>query len=399
MLALLRNRDYITSLTEKNVILALLGALLSSLTNFPYSYAIQELRVQNEDLFPELERRKLFRVLANQKSQVSNKSLIDYIQELFPQYCIEEEDIEYVIFGKDDSRKQELDCLFLLLNSSIGVRIIDYIIRDAHHIGISCRIETDNLFNNLAIVVGEFCLKQGGISSAEEIITNRAWMFKRIYWSDPNRANAALLKYLFYVVYSKEKDTDKLIVNQVQKFDCSKKDIQDILIKRCKGDAKEQVRSIIDFINHKGQRRYKSVLVLDSQSKLPSAHQNCKTFLELNYVKQYKIREELEQNFMEEYRISSDASKKGVILLIDIPVENMQNKLGHDIRVKRHDGMILPLENLSGLVNGMEQNFKEQLRILRVYIRPDIYDDIIGDDLLKKEKMAEKLNQMLCRLL
>lgn len=399
MLALLRNRDYITSLSEKNVILALLGALLSSLANFPYSYAIQELRVQNKELFPELERRKLFRILINQKSQLSNKSLMDCIHELFPQYNIEEKDIEYVIFGKEDSRIQELDYLFSLLNSSIGVRIIDYIIRDAHHIGISCRIETDNLFNNLAIVNGEFGLKQGGISSAEQIITNRAWMFKRIYWSDPNRANAALLKYLFYVIYCRNKDIDKLIVAQVQEFDCSKKSIQDILIEKCSDDIKEQVKSIIDFINHKGQQRYKSVLVLDSNSKFVSAHQNCEKFFDMNYIEQYEIREELEKWFIEEYNVSSDELKKGVILLIDIPAENMKNKMGKDIRVKRHDGTILYLDKVSGLVKGMGENFEEQLRILRIYIRPDIYDHIIGDNLQKKENMAVDLNQTLCTLL
>lgn len=399
ILALLRNKDYIIYLSEKQVILALLGALLSSLTNFPYSYAIQELRVQNPELFLGLERKKLFQQLINQKSDLSQKSLMECIHELFPQYDIKEEDISYVIFGKGDTRKQELDNLYLLLNSSIGVRIIDYIIRDAHHIGISCRIETDNLFNNLAIVDDEFCLKQGGISSAEQIITNRSWMFKRIYWSDPNRANAALLKYLFYVVYCDQNQIDLLIATEAKRFECTKMSIQAILLDACSEEKKQEVRSIIEFINHKGQRRYKSVLVLDKNSKFKCANQTCEKFADLAYKDQFKIRQQLEDWFLSRYKFTKEELKKGVVLLLDIPAENMGNKIGKDIRVMRHDGSRLTLDKVSGLVNGMRDNYEEQLKILRVYIRPDIYDKIIDDQHYSREEVGKEMNEILYKLL
>lgn len=399
ILALLRNKDYIIYLSEKQVILALLGALLSSLTNFPYSYAIQELRVQNPELFSELERKKLFQQLINQKSDLSQKSLMECIHELFPQYDIQEGDISYVIFGKSGVRKQELDNLNLLLNSSIGVRIVDYIIRDAHHIGISCRIETDNLFNNLAIIDDEFCLKQGGVSSAEQIITNRSWMFKRIYWSDPNRANAALLKYLFYVVYCEQNNIDQLIATEVKQFICTKMSIQTILLDACSEEKKQEVRSIIDFINHKGQRRYKSMLVLDKNSKFKCANQTCERFAKLSYKEQFAIREELEKWLLKRYDFSKEEVKEGVVLLLDIPAENMDNKIGKDIRVMRHDKSILTLDKVSGLVNGMRDNYEEQLKILRVYIRPDIYDKIIEDKNYSKEEVGKEMNEILYKLL
>lgn len=399
ILALIGNRDYITSLSEKHVVLSLLGALLSSLANFPYSYAIQELRIQNSSLFPELERRKIFSLLINKCSKLSNKSLMDCIHDMFSQYDILEDDIAYIIFGKNDTKHQELDNLYFLLNSSIGVRIIDYILRDAHHIGITCRIETDNLFNNLAIVNNEFCLKQGGISSAEQIITNRSWMFKRIYWSDPNRANAALLKYLFYIVYQNRNELDKIISENVLSFDCTKSSIQKILTENSSPDKRKQVESIINFINHKGQQRYKSMLVLDNNSNYSSANQSCDKFFNMNYEEQCKIRNQLEQWFLEQYHIEPDEINNGVILLIDIPAENMQNKFGGDIRVKRHDGAILPLAKVSGLVNGMRANYEEQLKILRIYIRPDIYKSVLENNNQKKEGIELELNKVLCELL
>lgn len=399
ILALLRNKDYIFYLSEKQVILALLGALLSSITNFPYSYAIQELRIQNPEIFLKLERKKLFQQLINQKSDFSNKSLMECIHELFPNQEIDEEDISYVIFGKKDIRKQELDNLYLLLNSSIGVRIIDYIVRDAHHIGISCRIETDNLFNNLAIIEDEFCLKQGGISSAEQVIINRSWMFKRIYWSDPNRANAALLKYLFYTVYCEQNSIDEIIETEVKQFVCTKTSIQNILVDACDEKKKEEIKSIIEFINHKGQRRYKSILVLDKNSKFKRANQTCERFANLSYIEQFNIRNKLESRFLKKYDFMNNELKKGVALLVDIPVENMENKIGKDIRVMRHDKNILTLDKASGLVKGMRDNYEEQLKILRVYIRPDLYDEIINVKKYNKEDIGKEMNEILCELL
>ena len=399
ILALLRNKDYIAYLSEKQVVLALLGALLSSLVNFPYSYAIQELRVQNSELFLKLERKKLFHLLLNQKSNLSNKSLLECIHELFPKYDILEEEIAYVIFGRGDERKHQLDNLFFLLNSSIGVRIIDYIIRDAHHIGISCRLETDNLFKNLAIIQGEFCLKQGGISSAEQIITNRGWMFKRIYWSDPNRANAALLKYLFYIVYCDCEEIGELIASEVKEFICTKMSIQNILLEKSSVERKQEVESIIEFINHKGQRRYKSVLVLDNNSKHIYANQTCDKFAGLTYTEQFAVRGKLEHWFLERYNLSNEELKKGVVLLLDIPAENMTNKMGKDIRIMRHDGNVLTLDKASGLVNGIRDNYEEQLKILRAYIRPDIYDKILGEKKYKKDDVAEEMNDILYKLL
>lgn len=398
LLALLRNKDYINSLSERNVVIALLAALLSSLTNFPYSYAIQELRVRN-DLYYQLDRRTMFRELINKPSQLTGKSLFQCINEMFSRHDIEAEDIEYVIFGRQDDqpRKKELDYLYFLLNSSIGVRIIDYVTRDAHHIGISWEIETDNLFNNLAICDGEFCLKQGGISSAEQIITIRSWMFKRIYWSDPNRANAALLKYLFYIVYVDSHKIERDIKKDVLSFDCTKKTIQEKLLKNAVKSKKDQVQAIINFINHKGQQRYKSILVLDKNSEYSSANQTYSSLSAMNYGKQNGIREQLEKWFLDTYGLDLNEIDKGVVLLIDIPDEKMDNKTGGDIRVKRHDGKILELEKVSGIVEGMHKNYEEQLKLLRIYIRPDIYDYIMENH--NKSDVAKKVNDKLSALL
>lgn len=395
MLSLLRNKEYAKFFSEKYVIIGLLAALLSSVSNFPYSYAINELQKQDKELFAELSPRKLFQKLINLKSEITNKSLSECIDELFGEYKINILDIEYVIFGKESEgvRNKELEVLNHILNSSVGVRIVDYMMRDSHHIGLTYKIDTDDLFKSMSISKGEFCLRQPGITSAEQIITNRYWLFKRIYWSDPNRANAALLKHIFYIVNNQH--FANALLNSVHL--ASKKDIQKIIIDNVDSDNSLSIKASIHQLNQKGQTRYKSILVLDKNSEYPHSNEICSGFANMSYSKQHNIRDQLEQEVVKKYNIPETSVNYGAIVLIDMPYENSGNKLGDDIRVIRYDESYLSLTKASGIVAGLKTAFDDQLMLLRVFVRPDIYEKLLknygGNDI--KNFLSEKLYEFL----
>lgn len=376
MLSLLRNKTYAKFLSGRYVIIGLLSALLSSIINFPYSYAITELQSQEDTLFKELSPEILFEHFIRKESTVTKKSLLHCIQELFSEYKINVDELKYVIFGKGArTRNQELDVLHSLLNSSIGVRVIDYMMRDSHHIGLTYKIDTDDLFKSMSISNGEFCLRQPGITSAEQIVSNRYWLFKRIYWSDPNRANAALLKHLLFSVHSKEFSSELLDCLHV----ATKKEIQDCVLKYAHGDRKTSIEQSIFLINQKGQTRYKSILVLDKNAEHPHANEICSHFGNLTYSEQHEIRDKIELNFVAKYKIPEAIMNYGPILLIDMPYEKSGNKLGNDIRVLRYDNSYLELSKASGIISGLKTSFDDQLMLLRVFLRPDVYTLLIED--------------------
>lgn len=371
MLSLLRNKEYAKFFSEKYVIVGLLAALLSSLANFPYSYAISELQTQEPILFPKITPRQLFNDLINHKSEVTNKSLSDCIDELFGSYMLNVSDIEYVVFGRGDDvlRNRELDVLNHILNSSVGVRVLDYMMRDSHHIGLTYKIDSDDLFKSMSISHGEFCLRQSGITSAEQIITNRYWLFKRIYWSDPNRANAALLKHVFFTVRG-----DKFTKNLLTNFHlASKKELQNIILDSAENSNIQSIKGAINQLNQKGQTRYKSILVLDKNSEHPHANEICSNFSAISYTKQHLIRDKLEQELIKKYPDLENKVEDGAIVLVDMPYEKSGNKLGDDIRILRYDNSYLSLTKASGIVAGLKTAFDDQLMLLRVFIRPDIY--------------------------
>ncbi len=395
MVSLLRNKEYAKFFSEKYVIIGLLSALLSSLANFPYSYAISELHNQEKELFKELSSRKLFNKLLHFKNEENQNSLFECINEVFGEYKISDSDILYVVFGKESSsaRNRELEVLNYILNSSIGVRVVDYMMRDSHHIGLTHKIDTDNLFKSMSISKGEFCLRQSGITSAEQIITNRYWLFKRIYWSDPNRANAALLKHIFYTV-----NTPEFIDELFNEFhSASKKDIQKIILDCVDTENLSSIEASIDLLNQNGRTRYKSVLVLDKNSEYPHSSEICSTFASMAYSKQHIIRDKLEQELLKKYNLSEMHANYGAIVLIDMPYENSGNKLGDDIRILRYDESYISLTRSSGIVAGLKTSFEDQLMLLRVFLRPDIYEKVLeqfgGNDI--ENFISEKLYELL----
>lgn len=392
MLALLRNNDYATFLSEKYVIIGLLSALLSSIVYYPYSYAITELQEQEPELYRELAPRNVFYKLMNEKSAITNLSLLESINELFNVYQIDINSLEHVIFGKTGHRSKELDVLNAILNSSVGVRVMDYLMRDSHHIGLTYKIHPNDLFKSMSIASGEFCLKQTGITSAEQIITNRYWLFKRIYWSSPNRGNAALLKHLFFSSYCETFVVD--LFNHLH--EATYNDVLLLLVKHA-GDNEESIRHSINLIQKRGQIKYKNVLTLDKASSIPLSSDICSKFAELNYTDQHKIRDEIEKDFIREFNIDESLLNMGVLVLVDMPFEKKGTKLGNDIRIHRYDNSYLELKSASGIVAGLNQSFQDQLMLLRVYIRPDIFSSYIDKE--EQTKIEEYFKQQLHNLL
>ena len=397
MLILLRNERYACFFDKRTVILGLLSALLSSINNFPLSYAMTELTIQEKTLFPSYSSRSIFENLITYKEENSNeKSLFDIITQNFEQYNIKINELEYIIFGKnnDEERDEKLEVLYNLLNSSVGVRIIDYLSRDSFHIGLKYSIDTDSLFSQLSIQNNQFCLSQTGISAAEQVIINRYWLFKRVYWCEPNRANAALIKYLFFIMNS-EAFFDALM--KVIPY-ANRGDIEKVFLENA-GENKLTVEAILKFLNLKGKKRYKRVLVIGKDYAIENSGRIWQAFITKSYSEQEEVRVRIEKKIIEYYNIPEDFQKGLPVVLLDIPYDKRGNKLGNDIRIIRHDGHEEYLSQISTTIKGINDSFNEQLTLLRVFIRPDIYKEHIINSSKDEYEDREELETLISKWL
>lgn len=387
ILALLRNKQYTVFFDERTVIIGLLSALIASVVHFPLSYAATELNTQEKDYLSGFSNKTLFELLINKKCR--DGSLFSTIRSNFSEYDIRIDELEYVIFGKPQfyDENEKLEVMNKLLNSSVGVQVIDYLMRDSFHIGLKYRVDADSLFSFMSIENNKFCLKQYGISAAEQVIMNRYWMFKRVYWCEPNRANVALLKHMFYLVNS-DNFAKELVDNDSY---MSRKDLKELLLSLVKDEDKNQIRDVFDFLNYKGQQRYRSIFVAGSSD--PRASKIWKEIVRKSYSEQETIRCKLEEQVINFLGVFKDDKALSIpMVLIDIPYEKPGNKLGGDVDVIRFSGEIESLSKASVTVERMYDSFNEQLAFLRVYVRHDIYEEYIKS---RKSENGEDVSQSL----
>ena len=71
--------------------------------------------------------------------------------------------------------------------------------------------------------------------------------------------------------------------------------------------------------------------------------------------------------------------------------------LGEGLSILRHDNSKMPLSKASGIVSGMKTTFEDQLLLIRVFIRPDIYKILIDeyDENVISEYICKKLYELL----
>ena len=385
ILALLRNKQYAVFFDERTVLIGLISALIASVVHFPLSYAAIELNTQEKGHFKNFSNKEMFERLINKECR--DGSLYSKIKHMFSEYDIQKEELEYVIFGKPQFciENEKLEVMNKLLNSSVGVQVIDYLMRDSFHVGLKYRVDTDSLFSFMSVEDNKFCLKQYGITAAEQVIMNRYWMFKRIYWSEPNRANVALLKYMFYLV--KNDDFAKNLVDNESYL--SRNALKSFLVSCAEDNDKSKINDIFEFLNYKGQQRYRRILVAGSSDR--RADKIWQEIVRKPYSEQELIRCKIEERVKRFLGMVRDEDYLNIpIILIDIPYEKPGNKLGGDVSVIRFSKEIESLSKASATVGRMHDSFNEQLAFLRVYLRPDVYEKYVqtrkkdGDDSIVK---------------
>lgn len=198
-------------------------------------------------------------------------------------------------------------------------------------------------------------------------------MYKRIYWNEPNRANMCLMKNIVYYAVAQGKNSANKILDAI--LSCTYKDFLTMLHEiRIKDKSLSDIYGHnIDFIKNKGNKRYKNILFFGKSSSMyPECNETYDKFNQKNYAQQEQIRLKIEKKITEKYNVNDSIIKSnGSLVLIDCPIGG--EKVGEDIEILKHDGSIQRLSELSGAVKGAGEAFREDLKLIRVFAHPSLY--------------------------
>lgn len=388
LLGLLKKEKFIVMLSEEYLELALVSSLLSNITRFPYSFAIHEIRNSDKSILPKINQRDLFDILIDYKDDKPNFkfSIRDTLDKHFSRSDLKI--IKDIICGPHDGFNQpEIQFISSLLNSSVDVRVLDFLQRDPHHLGMTngFQFDLENLISFLDISNNKVAIKSQGVSYVEQVISSRYWLYKNIYWNEPNRSYTAMLKQIIHELIE-TKNFEEELLNQFM-FTSSSRMIE-FFEKKAKGN--DLAIDLIGLLKSNRPRNFKRIFLINKSEEESTLSGICDKISKIKFSELNALRTELEK----ELKLIYGFDDSRINILIDIPTDE-NTKLGKDLNVIRYDGKPTKLTKLSGIVDGINNYFDSHLQWLRIYIHPN-YKKMIRD---KQSESSKVIKEFLIRKL
>ena len=387
-------RRYLTALLDQGLFLehlsvekietALICALFSNATRFPLSNIFHEIKSKNKEELGAFSRGDILKdleVIKNKKDQTP----VELINKYFP--SVRYECVQKILLGEKKDFDNEDRFIYSILNSSLDARVVDFVRRDSLHLGIikGDIFDLDALLPHLTIHNHKLALKLTGVSVAEQIISLRYWLFQRIYWNSPNRKFCAMVRHIILELSEvTEFATDFRKV--VLKYNHNR--MLEYLLDYSKKHNVDASHDIAQRLSRKDQDLYRTVLDLGQHDRSDFVA-TCKKVADMNYKQVASLEKDLEDYLKKNFNFMEGSTEKEKLILIDVPFEPGENKLGDDIVVIRHDKTPINLREFSGIIGGINSSFESHLRRLRVFIHPNYYPESY-----KERKKLEEMTRV-----
>lgn len=384
LVSLLDQEEFLEHLTASKIETALICAALSNVTRFPLYHVVDEVSHALPARFAEFSKEHLLRE-ALSITDTKGRSLINVISENFPSVRID--NVIDILIDRRTSFTDEDHLIHSLLNCSLDARVVDFLRRDSHHLGLAGEnFQLDELLPFLTIRNHRLALKALGMSVAEHIISLRYWMFSRVYWSSPNRSFVAMARHLILSLAPRRGFVERLrktifhvtedeMLRFLQKEanrtrDPATKDLGELLCR-----APQETFWLVFGASSKESPEFG--VIVEKVSKMTLVElENFRVQLtnSLTPILTRTLEKELSihngDNVVDEARRLMGTK---IPLLLDLPVEpGGGSKLGDDILGIPEMGSPAMLKHLSGIVGGVNDSFVGYLRRFRVMLHPDI---------------------------
>jgi HD superfamily phosphohydrolase len=369
-------RRYLTALLDQDLFLehlsvekietALICGLLHNITRFPLSNIFHEIKSKNKEDLGSFSRESLLEEI--EKIQNKYGSTIDSeITDKFP--SVRYKCVKNILLGKKSEFDDEDHFIYSLINSSLDARVIDFVRRDSLHLGIikGDVFDLDELLPHLTINNHKLALKITGVSIAEQIICLRYWLFQRVYWNSPNRKFCSMVR---AIILELTEQTD--FSTDFRKV-CLNYDHNQMLDYLLSYSSKNNILASKDIANRlcqKDQDLYKTLLDLGQQDRSDFVSV-CKKIADMNYRQVTLLEKKLETYLRKNLSNNGCVSNEIKLIIIDVPFEPGDSKLGEDIVVIKYDKIPINLKEFSGIIGGINTSFETHLRRLRVFMHPE----------------------------
>ena len=366
LVKLLSQPEFRVQFAKKELEEALLVILLSDLVSFPLDHVYFEIFPDEPPTGEGLGRTDLFARFLKFKMPES-RLLGDVLQDVFPLA-----NLEFVagILSRQSRTEEHAKLVSMLVKSSIDVRVLDYLTRDAHHTGINAgtNIDIENIIDNLRFLRGtkNLGIARSGVHAVENLLCARYWMYSRVYWAANHRALVAMLRYTLYALLKRGTLSSEELVSAVLFAD-------EYRVLALLGQwwgkhaaSEYQGHSLVEYLARPRPIPFIPVLELSTQGEgVPAAFIGRARQLGVDGLEALRLK------MIREVRLGVELSTGDV--LFDVPLRTSL-KLGEDIDVEISRNDIRPLRESSELVRSLSQAFEVSAIKFRVFLRPEVFE-------------------------
>ncbi len=389
LLSLVDESEFLQHLTAEKIEVAIVAAALSCGTRFPLSNIVHEIKNKDSSQFRDFSKHSLYRDVLR-IADSSGLALQDCIREEFPNVRVKT--LMSVLCGEFEEMDEADQLIYSLLHNSLDVRVIDFVRRDAHHLGIISgdSFKIDELLPHVTIHEHQLALKRHGISVAEQVILLRYWLFSRVYWNEPNRNFCAMARTIFSALHNQPEFLASLR-DRVLDFD--QRGMIEFLVSESK---RAELASITDMASRLfGQEHTLFRLIFDC-SRVDGLLGGSFDVLEtLDLYQVQELEDKIWLALVERFGLNLKREIKPII--VDYPNEPGSNKMGEDVMVKFGHSDYRRLMQVSGIISGVNRSFVDQLVRFRVFIHPDLRPSKLsrgGFRLVVQESVSEYLRAL-----
>jgi HD superfamily phosphohydrolase len=216
------------NLDEKEKETIACAALLHDIGHGPFSHTLESiiresLNVDHIDLTEKLIFGKHLIFEPEEKEFIGPHGVYDILNK----HDINLKDISNIIRGKNQKKQY----LSQLLNSSIDVDQLDYLIRDAYYTGVAYGIiDTERFLQTLIINDNQLAIRRKGVGVVENILMARSLMYSSVYFHKTVRIAELMLSKAIEMIKDIDpleffKMTDAELINDLRKRDTYSREI------------------------------------------------------------------------------------------------------------------------------------------------------------------------------
>jgi hypothetical protein len=379
--ALMADRTFLSFFTPSYIELALVAGLLSSVTQFPLSTIVHEIRNRDRTWYQGLTRESVFDLIMNAYHSPDIEDIVEH------HFSFSFSSLRELLIGGDAGRLDEpIRFIHKLLNSSIDARVIDYLRRDSLHLGSSKGdpFGINDLLPHVFVESGELKVRPSGMEIVERIVTTRYWLHSRIYWDLPNRTMAAMVRAIFIELH-KVRDLVERMKRNLLNY--SEDEVIGFLRISSQDAGLPQVAELCAFLLEDRPTMFEPLLELNRAHREHSIRRICNGYEGLSsMLPESRLLDRLASTICELTALEPNR----IHVLVDMPIERRM-KLGDDIDISEPDNPGEALESASGIVLGVRNGIIDHAKKLRILIHPATMEFI------RKNNLSERVREGVVR--